>query len=99
VSFRLSTRAQSDLVDILIFTADRFGTRAARRLQARLEARFEMIADGTATGHRRRDLRSDVPLLFDIVRPFVIAFDPQTREIARILHGARNLPTIFEELE
>jgi plasmid stabilization system protein ParE len=96
VSYRLSSRAQSDLIDILLFTADRFGTPSARRLQMRLEARFEKIADGTASGHRRRDIRSEVPLLFDVVRPFVIAFDPETKEIARILHGARNISAILE---
>jgi hypothetical protein len=36
-------------------------------------------------------------LRFDVVRPFVIAFDPGTKIIIRVLHGARDFGTIFSE--
>jgi plasmid stabilization system protein ParE len=95
VSFRLSAAARVDLNDILDFSEARFGARAADRLEARFVTAFERIARGTAIGHMRRDIAANVPLRFVVERPFVIAFDPATREIVRILHGARNFGAIF----
>ena len=33
--------------------------------------------------------------LFLVEPPWVIAYDPDTRQVLRILHGARDFPTIF----
>jgi hypothetical protein len=37
----------------------------------------------------------EVPLLFEVARPFVIAFDPETKIVVRVIHGARDMPGIF----
>jgi plasmid stabilization system protein ParE len=95
LSFQLSAAARADLNDILDFSEARFGARAADRLELRFIAAFERIASGIAIGHLRRDIAADVPLRFVVERPFVIAFDPVTREIVRIVHGARNFDAIF----
>ena len=65
------------------------------RLRTRLEGAFERINDGIALGHVRRDVPKELGLRFVVERPFVIAFDPQDREIKRVVHGARDLAAIF----
>lgn len=94
--YRLSEEAADDLLGILAHTADRYGIAAARRLEARLKARFAAIAAGIALGHQRSDISAELRLRFVTERPFVVAFDPETRIIIRILHGARDFPSLFD---
>jgi plasmid stabilization system protein ParE len=67
-----------------------------RQILLESEAQFGPLG-GTANGHKRRDIRSAIPLRFEVVRPFVVAFDPETRTIVRVIHGARDTPGIFGE--
>jgi plasmid stabilization system protein ParE len=93
--FNLSDEAISDLVGILLYSEAEFGVLAARRLQTRLERCFTAITSGTIKGHPRRDVSTSRPILFAVERPFVIAFDAETRQIYRVIHGARDFAALF----
>ena len=93
--YTLSPRAIADLRSILRRSFEQYGSIGAARLQQRLEKRFEGIAAGAVLGHRRHDVTPRRPILFDVERPFVIAFDPESRTILRIVHGARDMRRVF----
>ncbi len=50
---------------------------------------------GRGHGHKRRDVPAELPFLFVSEPPFVIAYDQQTLQIVRIIHGRRNIPNLF----
>jgi plasmid stabilization system protein ParE len=91
----LSRQAVDDLIRALRRSARDFGVVVARRSRERLLARIGSVADGTAIGHHRQDVRPRRPTLFLNEDPWVICFNPHTRQVYRILHGARDFPAIF----
>ena len=91
----LSRQAIDDLILILRRSADEFGVPVARRSRERLLLRVEAIRNGTAIGHRRNDVRPRRPTHFLNEDPWVICFNPDTRQVYRILHGARDFPALF----
>jgi plasmid stabilization system protein ParE len=60
-----------------------------------LQGAFQRIADGISLGHKRPDVPQELRLKFVVERPFVVAFDESSREIARVVHGARDIGAIF----
>lgn len=92
----LSPQAARDLISILKQSNKRWGMHTARKTRDRMLARCKSVADGTAVGHRREDLGSRRPRLFLNEPPYVIAFNPQTRRVLRIVHGARDFPALFD---
>jgi plasmid stabilization system protein ParE len=100
--YTLSRRARLDLVQILTGLIEddvRGGIVAAQRIDEILDDCMMRIADRRVPGHRRSDVKVRRPLLFAVARPtrYVIAFDPTTRLIIRIVHGARDFPAIFRD--
>lgn len=91
----LSRQAADDFVRILRRSAREFGVETARQSRDRLLARIRSVENGTAIGHPRRDVRPRHPTLFVNENPWVICFNPKTRRVYRILHGARDFPAIF----
>ncbi|MCA1940698.1 MAG: type II toxin-antitoxin system RelE/ParE family toxin [Caenispirillum bisanense] len=91
----LAPRALRDYVAILRDSAFRFGPAVARQSRDRLNARISAIADGRVVGHQRLDVRTKRPLRFFNEPPWVIAFDPDTRLVLRILHEKRDFPTLL----
>jgi plasmid stabilization system protein ParE len=91
----LSRQAGDDLVRILRRSAQTFGVAVGRRSRDRLVAAINAVEDGTAIGHRRQDVRPRRPTLFLNEDPWVICFNPDTRQVYRILHGARDFPALF----
>jgi plasmid stabilization system protein ParE len=91
----LSRQAVDDLVRILRRSVREFGIGVARQSRERLLARARAVEDGTAIGHPRHDVHPRRPTLFLNEAPWVICFNPHTRQIYRILHGARDFPAIF----
>ena len=91
----LSRQAVDDLVQILRRSEREFGAAVARRSRDRLLARIRSVEDGKAIGHRRQDVRPRRPTLFLNENPWVICFNPETGQVYRILHGARDFPAIF----
>jgi plasmid stabilization system protein ParE len=84
--YTLSQQAAADLVRILDESEARWGESIAERTEARLKRQFERIGSGMAMGHQRTDVPEELPLLFVVEKPFVIAFDRASRTIVRVLH-------------
>lgn len=91
----LSPRAAADLVQIIRRSARDWGINVAEQTATRLLLRVRAIADGTTVGHTRQDVRPRRRTLFVNELPWVIAYDPDTRIVYRIVHGAREFPAIF----
>ena len=91
----LSRRAVADFADILRRSERECGGAVARRTRARLLLRFRQIADGSAVGHQRHDVKPQTPTLFLREAPWVIAYDPEKRQVLRILYGTRDFPAVF----
>ena len=93
----LSRRAASDVVAILKRTAKEWGRDVALELEAAFTEKFEKIFVGIAQGHTRLDAKPKRPLLFENMDhyPFVIAFEPRSRRIVRVIYAGRNMPDIF----
>lgn len=93
----LSAQALADLVGIVRRSAREWGLGTARRTADRLLARVRAVADATAIGHERGDVRPRRSTLFLVEAPWVIAYRPDTRQVLRILHGARDFPALFPD--
>ena len=91
----LSRRAAADFVEIMRRSERAWGVAVARRTRERLLLRFRQIADGSAVGHRRHDVRPRTPTLFLSEAPWVIAYDPGKRQVLRVLYGTRDFPAVF----
>ena len=91
----LSRRALEDLLKILRRSSREFGVAVARKARERLLTRVREIEMGTAIGHRRTDVPTRRPILFLNEDPWVLCFNPDTRQIYRIVHGARDFPALF----
>lgn len=91
----LSRRAMADFLRILRRSGREWGTETALQTRARLLHRFRQVADGLAVGHRRQDVEPRTPTLFLNEDPWVIAYRPETRQVLRVLHGARDFKSIY----
>jgi plasmid stabilization system protein ParE len=91
----LSRQAVDDLIGILRRSARVFGSVVAQRSRCRLLSKIQAIQNGTAIGHQRADVRTRRPTEFLSEEPWVICFNPNTRQVYRILHGARDFPAVF----
>lgn len=96
--FALSTPASQDLEEIIAYLLEHGGEQAALRVAVNLEEAFKKLADSPGLGHRRDDLTTS-PVLFYSVFSYLIIFKPDTRplEIARVVHGARDVETLLRE--
>ncbi|WP_416211142.1 type II toxin-antitoxin system RelE/ParE family toxin [Nitrospirillum sp. BR 11828] len=91
----LSSRATEDLLRILRESWREWGIHTAFQTRNRLFARCHSIAAGTALGHSRQDMTSRRSRLFLNEGPFVIVYNPVTRRVLRVLHGARDFPRLL----
>jgi len=91
----LSRQATKDLLLILRRSAEEFGITTARRSCDRILGKCKVIEAGHAVGHKRPDIRTLTPTLVVNESPWVIFFNPETRQITRIIHGARDFPALF----
>jgi plasmid stabilization system protein ParE len=100
--YALSRRAQADLRRIIsgIAENDQYGgVAAARRISRILDRHMRRIAEGRVVGHRNDRMRTKRPLLYSVARPtkYMIAFDPDTREIAGIAYGGQDPDAMFAD--
>lgn len=72
-----------------------WGVDVAQRSLDRLLARIGAIAAGRTVGHGRSDVAPSVPTAFVVEEPWVIAYNPETLEVYRIVHGARDFAALF----
>jgi toxin ParE1/3/4 len=93
--FRVSEEAEGDLKEIWTYVAED-NVVAADRLVDALFARFTMLAGQKEMGRLRKELATN--LRSHAVGNYVIfyRFANGGIEIVRVLHGARNLPPLFE---
>jgi plasmid stabilization system protein ParE len=96
-SYQFTPQALGDLVDIWSFIAQDNTTAADRVAEAVLSA-YELLADSPLVGRTRKEL-TPLPVRFWVVQPYsnyLIVYDPQKKplRIIRILHGARDLPSL-----
>jgi toxin ParE1/3/4 len=93
--FRVSPAARTDLDDIWFYIAQD-NVEAADKLIDAIVARFPKLAAMPQLGRRREELSPRLRS-FPVGR-YVIFYRPLENgiEIARVLHGARDLPPLFE---
>src|SRR5580704_11952359 len=96
-AYRFTPQALDDLSDILAFVV-RDSLDAADRVELSVYHACELIAASPLAGSVRGDLTA-LPVRFWLVQPYtnyLIVYDPEKPvHIIRILHGARNLPSIL----
>ncbi len=93
-----SDQAEKDLEEILDYLEEK-STSAAEKLQVSLEERFRLLSEIPKMGNPREDL---APGLRSIVVGHYVVFYQETEqavEIVRILHGKRDIATIFREMK
>jgi len=96
--YQFTPQAARDLLDIWNFIAQD-NPRAADRVEAAVFRACDLLADSPLAGRMRKDLTS-LPLRFWVVHPYsnyFIVYDPEKKpaQIIRILHGARDLPSVL----
>jgi toxin ParE1/3/4 len=94
---RISHQAEDDLVEIWLYIAHR-NRRAADRLLASITAKYRLLADFPEMGSKYDELAPG--LRGFVVGKYVIFYRPLPDgiEVARVLHGARDLPRTFRKL-
>jgi antitoxin ParD1/3/4/toxin ParE1/3/4 len=94
-SFKLSPQAFRDIDEIWEFIAGD-NLDAADRVRDEIFSACEKLAEMPGMGHQREDL-ADEPLRFWGVYSYLIIYRPDSRplEIVRVLHGARDIPTLL----
>jgi len=97
--FVLSTPASDDLDEILTYVLEQSGPQRAQHVANRLQKDFCKLADSPGLGHKREDLTS-APVLFWTVWSYLVIYKPDTSplQIVRVLHGARDVQAILEEV-
>jgi len=96
--YQFTPQATDDLLDIWSFIA-RDSPEAADRVEEAVFRACDLLADSPVAGRTRKDLTS-LPLRFWVAHPYsnyLIVYDPAARplQIVRILHGARDLPSVL----
>ena len=94
----ITESAQADLWEIHAYIA-KDNPAAARRIVERLRAQARKLAATPGIGRSRKDLRPDL-FSFPVGR-HVLFYRPQPGGIVlvRVIHGARDLPTLFSATE
>ena len=94
----ITESAQADLWEIHAYIA-KDNPAAARRFVERLRAQARKLAATPGIGRSRKDLRPDL-FSFPVGR-HVLFYRPQPGGIVlvRVIHGARDLPTLFSATE
>ena len=97
-SFELTAPAAQDLDQILDYILEDSGPRAALRVHQRLFEAFSQVAEHPGIGHHRDDI-VDPSLRVWVVFSYLIVYDPASRpvHIIRVIHGARDLRSAFDE--
>jgi plasmid stabilization system protein ParE len=96
--YQFTPQAVSDLLEIWTFIAQD-NPEAADRVEEAVFKACDLLADSPLAGSVRKDMTPS-PLRFWVVHPYskyLIVYDPEKKplQVIRILHGARNLPSIL----
>src|SRR3954470_6388430 len=93
---RLSHLADSDLGDIRDYI-NQHSPRAANKVLDQLFETLELLASQPELGERRDDLDQNIRAF--VIRPYVILYERSANgiHVARIVHGARDFPSLFTD--
>jgi plasmid stabilization system protein ParE len=96
--FVLTPAARADLTEISDYIS-RDNPNAARRVRDELRTAMQKLAEMPEMGHYRRDL-ADEPLRFWPVYSYLIIYRSEARpvQVVRVLHGARDVRRLLEEI-
>lgn len=97
--YQFTPQAIADLFDIWSFIAED-NPDAADRVEEAVFRACDLLADSPLAGRTRKDL-TPLPVRFWIVQPYsnyLIVYRPEKEplQIVRILHAARDLPTVLD---
>lgn len=92
----LSPEAKRDIEQIRDYYVEQAGAKIARHVLGEITRALSFLAHSPGAGHRRDDL-TDEDVRFWPVLSYLVAYDPVMRPIgiARVLHAARDLETLF----
>jgi toxin ParE1/3/4 len=88
--------AEADFGDLWLWIAQSSGIEAAERMTDRIQAAEDRLGDYPEIGQARPDLAPGLRHWPD--PPFLILYrvEPAAISIIRIVHGARDLPSLFD---
>jgi plasmid stabilization system protein ParE len=93
----VSPKADEDILEVWGYLYERAGIEVANHVEAEIYSAFETLARNPRIGHKRSDLTSH-PVLFFAVYSYLIVYRPgKPLDIARVLHGKRDLRQILGE--
>jgi antitoxin ParD1/3/4 len=97
-TYQFTPQAVADLFDIWSFIAED-NPAAADRVEEAVFRACDFLADSPLAGRTRKDLTA-LPLRFWVVQPYssyLVVYRPELKplQIIRILHSARDLPTVL----
>jgi len=96
--YQFTPQASDDLLEIWSYIA-RDNPEAADRVETAVFRACDLIAGSPLAGQTRKDL-TPLPVRFWVVHPYpnyMIVYNPESKpiQIIRILHGARDLPSML----
>ena len=96
--FVLSSLAAEDLDGILAYVLEHSGPARARHVADRFEEAFLKLAEQPGLGHTRADLTAEL-VRFWPVWSYLVVYKPGSKplEVARVLHGARDLRVLLAD--
>lgn len=96
--YLLTEIAEDELREILAFIADRDGAGRADHVLSHFFDAFETLASSPGIGHLKQRLTGDTLRWWPVFR-FLVIYDPvaEPLTVMRILHGARDLDSLFSE--
>jgi len=94
--FALTRLAERDLDEIKSYLVERAGPGTARRVIRDIRSALDVLAKQPGVGHAREDLTTR-PLKFWPVYSYLIVYHPASSpiQIMRVLHGKRDIESIF----
>jgi len=96
--YQFTPQAVGDLLEIWNFIAQD-NPEAADRVEQAIFRACDLLSNSPLAGRARKDLTT-LPVRFWVVHPYskyLIVYDPEKKplQIIRILHGARDLPSVL----
>ncbi len=97
LGYRLTQAAETDVVEIIQYLAERSDD-AAQSVFRALEDAFNRLASHPHIGHAREDLTAR-PVKFLSVFSYLVVYAPETSplQIIRVLHGARDVGALMKK--
>jgi toxin ParE1/3/4 len=96
-NYVVSPQADEDIFEIWRYLCQKASLEVANRVEEEIYSAFEALDRNPGLGHKRSDLTSH-PVLFLTVYSYMIVYRVKTSlEIARVLHGRRNLRQILSQ--